>query len=108
MAYSRRFSPKTTMDFHRLGLLEALRMYREGRATVMDYVAGLSTRVAALEPRVQAFEWFEPARAMAEAEERAGGILQDLPLFGIPVGVKAADDEIVAMAGVQALVSALA
>ena len=76
------------MDFHRLGLLEALRMYREGRATVMDYVAGLSTRVAALEPRVQAFEWFEPARAMAEAEERAGGILQDLPLFGIPVGVK--------------------
>src|SRR5205085_2322601 len=25
---------------------------------------------------------------MAEAEERAGGILQDLPLFGIPVGVK--------------------
>src|SRR5258705_11463874 len=25
---------------------------------------------------------------MAEAEERAGGILGDLPLFGIPVGVK--------------------
>src|SRR4249919_2117720 len=25
---------------------------------------------------------------MAEAEERAGGILADLPLFGIPVGVK--------------------
>jgi Asp-tRNA(Asn)/Glu-tRNA(Gln) amidotransferase A subunit family amidase len=76
------------MDFHRLGLLEALRMYREGRATVMDYVNGLSARVTALEPQIQAFEWFEPARAMAEAEERAGGILQDLPLFGIPVGVK--------------------
>lgn len=76
------------MDFHRLGLVEALRMYREGRATVMDYVAGLSDRVSQLEPRIQAWEWFEPARAMAEAEERAGGILQDLPLFGIPVGVK--------------------
>ena len=76
------------MDFHRLGLVEALRMYREGRATVMDYVAGLSDRVAALEPNIQAWEWFEPSRAMAEAEERAGGILQDLPLFGIPVGVK--------------------
>ncbi|HEY2630683.1 MAG TPA: amidase, partial [Usitatibacter sp.] len=31
---------------------------------------------------------FDASRAMAEAEERAGGILQDLPLFGIPVGVK--------------------
>ena len=27
-------------------------------------------------------------RAMADAEERAGGILADLPLYGIPVGVK--------------------
>jgi Asp-tRNA(Asn)/Glu-tRNA(Gln) amidotransferase A subunit family amidase len=76
------------MDFPRLGLLEALRMYREGRATVMDYVGGLSTRIAQKEPQVRAFEWFEPSRAMAEAEERAGGILQDLPLFGIPVGIK--------------------
>jgi Asp-tRNA(Asn)/Glu-tRNA(Gln) amidotransferase A subunit family amidase len=76
------------MEFHRLGLLETLRIYREGRATVQDYVAGLTDRIRALEPRIQAFEWFEPARAMAEAEERAGGILQDLPLFGIPVGVK--------------------
>jgi Asp-tRNA(Asn)/Glu-tRNA(Gln) amidotransferase A subunit family amidase len=63
-------------------------MYREGRATVMDYVGGLSSHISRLEPQIRAFEWFEPARAMAEAEERAGGILQDLPLFGIPVGVK--------------------
>jgi amidase len=76
------------MEFHRLGLLETLRIYREGRATVQDYVAALTDRIRALEPSIQAFEWFEAARAMAEAEERAGGILQDLPLFGIPVGVK--------------------
>ena len=76
------------MDLYSLGLLDTLRAYREGRATVQDYIASCSERIAALEPRVQAWEWFDPSRAMAEAEERAGGILQDLPLFGIPVGVK--------------------
>ena len=76
------------MDLYPLGLLDTLRAYREGRATVQDYVASGSQRIAALEPRLQAWEWFDPSRAMAEAEERAGGILGDLPLFGIPVGVK--------------------
>ena len=76
------------MDLYRLSLHDMLRAYREGRATVQDLVTSCSGRIAALEPRIQAFEWFEPARAMAEAEERAGGILADLPLFGIPVGVK--------------------
>ncbi len=76
------------MDLYRLGVLDTLRAYREGRATVQDYVASCSERIAALEPRVQAWEWFDPSRAMADAEERAGGILADLPLYGIPVGVK--------------------
>ena len=76
------------MELFSLGLLEILRTYREGRATVQDVVTSCSERVAALEPQVQAWEWFDASRAMAEAEERAGGILADLPLFGIPVGVK--------------------
>jgi len=76
------------MDLYSLGLLDTLRAYREGRATVQDYVASCSQRITALEPRIQAWEWFDASRAMAEAEERAGGILGDLPLFGIPVGVK--------------------
>src|SRR5881398_2304129 len=76
------------MDLYSLGLLDTLRAYREGRATVQDYVTSCSERIAALEPRIQAWEWFDASRAMAEAEERAGGILCDLPLFGIPVGVK--------------------
>jgi amidase len=76
------------MDLYPLGLLDTLRAYREGRATVQDYVASCSQRISALEPRIQAWEWFDASRAMAEAEERAGGILGDLPLFGIPVGVK--------------------
>jgi amidase len=76
------------MDLYPLGLLEILRAYREGRATVQDYVTSCSGRIAALEPRIQAWEWFDASRAMADAEERAGGILADLPLYGIPVGVK--------------------
>src|SRR5258708_8992590 len=76
------------MDLYPLCLLDTLRAYREGRATVQDCVAACRERVGALEPRIQAWEWFDPSRAMAEAEERAGGILGDLPLFGIPVGVK--------------------
>ena len=76
------------MDLYSLGLLETLQAYREGRATVQDYVTACSERVAEVDPRIQAWEWFDSSRAMAEAEERAGGILQDLPLFGIPVGVK--------------------
>jgi amidase len=76
------------MDLYPLGLLDTLRAYREGRATVQDYVASCSTRIAQLEPAIQAWEWFDPSRAMADAEERAGGILADLPLYGIPVGVK--------------------
>jgi amidase len=76
------------MDLYPLGLLDTLRAYKDGRATVQDYVTSCSQRISALEPRIQAFEWFDASRAMAEAEERAGGILGDLPLFGIPVGVK--------------------
>ena len=76
------------MDLFRLGLLDMLRTVREGRATVQELVDSCSGRIAALEPRIQAWEWFDASRAMAEAEERAGGILADLPLFGIPVGVK--------------------
>jgi Asp-tRNA(Asn)/Glu-tRNA(Gln) amidotransferase A subunit family amidase len=76
------------MDLFPLGLIDTLRAYREGRATVQDYVTSCSERVAQLEPKVQAWEWFDASRAMADAEERAGGILADLPLYGIPVGVK--------------------
>jgi amidase len=76
------------MEPHTLGLQALQDAYRDGRLTVQDYVAALNRRIAAFEPRVQAWEWFEPARAMAEAEERSGGILRELPLYGVTVGVK--------------------
>ena len=58
------------MDLYPLGLLDILRAYREGRATVQDYVTSLSGRIAALEPRIQAWEWFDASRAMADAARR--------------------------------------
>src|SRR5512136_367473 len=76
------------MDVHALGLRALHAAFKEGRLAVPDYIQALNARVVALEPRIGAFEWFEPARAMAEAEERSGGILKDLPLYGVPVGVK--------------------
>lgn len=76
------------MEPHALGLKALHAAFREGRLTVQGYVEALNKRVTALEPRIQAFEWFEPARAAAEAEERSGGILKELPLYGIAVGVK--------------------
>ncbi|QJR15817.1 amidase [Usitatibacter palustris] len=77
------------MDLTALGLLDALKAFREGRATVMEYVEACCRKVAERDAQVRAWEWFDPQRALAEAEERSGGgILSDLPLFGIPVGVK--------------------
>jgi amidase len=76
------------MELHALSLHEALRTIREGRASVLDLVDACCRRIHAVDPEIRAWEWFEASRAMAEAEERAGGILQELPLFGIPVGVK--------------------
>ncbi|APV50355.1 hypothetical protein BWI17_12025 [Betaproteobacteria bacterium GR16-43] len=76
------------MHLHALSLLDALRALREGQITVTDLIESCSRRIAALDPEIHAWEWFEPSRALAEAEERGGGILHDLPLFGIPVGVK--------------------
>jgi Asp-tRNA(Asn)/Glu-tRNA(Gln) amidotransferase A subunit family amidase len=76
------------MNPHEMGLRALHFAFKEGRLTVPDYVQSLNERVAALEPEIRAFEWFEPARAMADAEERSGGILKDLPLYGVPVGVK--------------------
>ncbi|HRE15159.1 MAG TPA: amidase [Usitatibacteraceae bacterium] len=84
------------MEPFALGLRALHAAFREGSLTVQGYVEALNARVARLEPRIQAFEWFEPARALADAEERSGGILRELPLYGIAAGVK----DIVATRGI--------
>lgn len=74
-----------------LGLRDAAERIREGRLTCVGLMRGCLARYAALEPRIEAWQWIDPARAMglaerADARRRAGEALG--LLHGIPVGVK--------------------
>ena len=66
---------------------EAARRIRAGRLTAAALMEAHLDRIAAREPFVRAFTWFEPARAMAAARavDRGGA---PGPLAGIPFGVK--------------------
>ncbi len=71
------------MMLHRLpvqALLDGLRA-REFSAEALT--RDLLARIAALEPRVQAWAWLEPERALTAACLAGGGVLQ-----GIPIGIK--------------------
>lgn len=64
---------------------------REGRTSALAVVQAALTRIAALEPRLQAFTHLDPRRALAHARAidglRNAGV--DLgPLMGVPVAVK--------------------
>jgi aspartyl-tRNA(Asn)/glutamyl-tRNA(Gln) amidotransferase subunit A len=64
---------------------------REGRTSAVDLTQAALTRIAALEPRLQAFAHLDPARAHAHARAIDGlrGAGVDLgPLMGVPVAVK--------------------
>ncbi|MFO1328532.1 MAG: amidase family protein [Rubrivivax sp.] len=73
------------------GLPAATRALRDGRATAADLTERALARIAALEPRLQAFLHLDAPRARAQAHAldrlRAAGV--DLgPLMGVPVAVK--------------------
>jgi amidase len=72
----------------RLGVLEALKALRSGRITVKAYCASLAARVAACEPRVGAWAWFDPERLLVEAAARDKAKGPKGALFGLPVGLK--------------------
>lgn len=77
-------------DLFQLGVLEVLDALRSGRFSCADYTRSCLKRILALEPRIRAFAWLDPERAMALAEikdrERRHGAAQ--PLHGLPVAVK--------------------
>jgi argininosuccinate lyase len=62
------------MDLYSLGLLDTLRAYREGRATVQDYVASCSQRITALEPRITegVYDVLTPAASAASRTSYGG------------------------------------
>jgi Asp-tRNA(Asn)/Glu-tRNA(Gln) amidotransferase A subunit family amidase len=69
-----------------LGVGEAVRLLARREITAQALVAACLDRIASEEPRVQAWQWLEPERAMAQA--RAADACPRPPLYGLPVGVK--------------------
>jgi Asp-tRNA(Asn)/Glu-tRNA(Gln) amidotransferase A subunit family amidase len=69
-----------------LGAVEAVRLLANRGITAQALVAACLDRIASDEPRVQAWEWLEPERAMEQA--RAADAAPRPPLYGLPVGIK--------------------
>jgi len=69
--------------------LRAAEAVKTGEIAASDYIAGLIRRIEEKEPSVQAWEQFDPARALAQAESVATRPdLKSLPLAGAAIGVK--------------------
>jgi Asp-tRNA(Asn)/Glu-tRNA(Gln) amidotransferase A subunit family amidase len=61
----------------------ATRLIREGRLQPLDLMEACLARIAAREPSVRAFAWFD-----ADAARRATAAARPGPLHGLPIGVK--------------------
>lgn len=74
-------------DPWRLTATQAARRIAAGTLHPETLIESCLDRIAAREPEVQAFAWFDPAAARAAAG-RAGSPAASGPLRGIPIGVK--------------------
>ncbi|MDQ2803799.1 MAG: amidase [Pseudomonadota bacterium] len=70
-------------DPARLTATEAARLIRNGRLTAEALMESCLDRIAAREPELRAFAWFDAAAARRAAREAMPG-----PLHGLPLGVK--------------------
>ncbi len=72
------------MDLHDLTISELQAKYRSGGATPLDAIDALESRIAAVDPGVQAYlsRDIEAARALASQADVT------LPLGGVPIGIK--------------------
>ncbi|MGO9984117.1 MAG: amidase [Rhodomicrobium sp.] len=76
-------------DFHELDALDAVEAIKAHRMTASDYTASLIRRIEACESGVQAWHYFEPQEALAQAQRLdARPDLGELALAGAAVGVK--------------------
>lgn len=66
-----------------LNATEAVRLIRQGNLTSVELMEACLARIAAREPSVRAFAWFDEAAA-----RRAAATVRPGPLHGLPVGVK--------------------
>jgi Asp-tRNA(Asn)/Glu-tRNA(Gln) amidotransferase A subunit family amidase len=72
---------------HHLGATEAVRRLARGELRAEELVRALLDRIAAEEPRVEAWAFLDPEAALAEAR-RIDRLAPRPPLCGLPVGVK--------------------
>jgi Asp-tRNA(Asn)/Glu-tRNA(Gln) amidotransferase A subunit family amidase len=78
-------------ELFKFGLHEAASRIRSGRMKCAAYVESLLSRIDALEPKVQAWQWLDRERARALAarsDEKDSHWRAAHPLHGLPVGVK--------------------
>jgi amidase len=71
----------------RLSAGEMAARIREGGMTGVALVRACLDRIADREPDVEAWEWLDPAHALAQARERDAGPVAG-PLHGVPVAIK--------------------
>lgn len=79
------------MQLHELTATAAVGAMRRGALSPVGYIQALLDRIAATEPRVQAWETLDAEGALAAArslEARRGERLPRELLFGLPVGIK--------------------
>jgi Asp-tRNA(Asn)/Glu-tRNA(Gln) amidotransferase A subunit family amidase len=70
-------------DVAMLMATEAARLMREGKLRPNELMEACLARIAALEPEVRAFAWFD-----ADAARRGAAAAKQGPLHGLPIGVK--------------------
>jgi amidase len=75
------------LPLHAVGAAEAVRRLRSGALGAERLAEACLARIAAEEPRVEAWQWLEPERVLAEAR-RIDRLDPRPPLAGLPVGVK--------------------
>ena len=70
-------------DAAMLTATEAARLMRDGKLRAGDLIEACLARIAAREPELRAFTWFD-----AEAARRGAAAARQGPLHGLPIGVK--------------------
>ena len=67
---------------------EARRLMRAGKLDPVSLMEACLARITEQEPAIRAFAWFDAKAALAAARAVAQSADPDLPLYGLPIGVK--------------------
>jgi aspartyl-tRNA(Asn)/glutamyl-tRNA(Gln) amidotransferase subunit A len=78
------------VNLHDLEAVDAVRLIRQRKVGVVEYVGALLQRIAETEPEIRAWAILDADLALREAAELERGRIENItpPLFGLAVGVK--------------------